>query len=94
MARRPPHSRPVPPPPPPEAPPAAELLRSPTTFFGRLRAVAPLAHRYAAPMLLTALLAGVLYALLMRPVVGTLSGQAHAAPAFAAQATNVFGTFS
>lgn len=93
MARRSARSRPAPPPPPPEAPLAAELLRSPTLFFERLRAVPPQPARYAAPALLAALLGGVVYALLLRPVVGVTAGQTNAAPAFTAHIANAFGTF-
>ncbi|MBB5296498.1 hypothetical protein E5F05_11280 [Deinococcus metallilatus] len=90
MARR---NRPAPPPPPPAAPPAAELLTAPGAFFEQLRAAEPKAWRYVAPVLLTALLAGVLYALLLRPVVAAVAGLEHTAPAFAAHAINAFGTF-
>lgn len=90
MARR---QRPAPPPPPPAAPPAAELLTAPRTFFERLRAAEPRVWRYVAPVLLSALLAGVLYALLLRPVVAVAAGAEHAAPAFTAHVTNAFGTF-
>ncbi|WP_034384746.1 YIP1 family protein [Deinococcus sp. YIM 77859] len=75
------------------APPAAELLTAPRTFFERLRAAEPRVWRYLAPVLLSALLAGVLYALLLRPVVAALAGAAHAAPAFTAHVTNAFGSF-
>lgn len=84
--------RPRPAPPPPEAPPAAELLASPRRFFERLRAAEPRVWRYAAPVLLAALLAGVLYALLLRPAVAVTAGLEHAVPPFAAHATNVLGT--
>ncbi|EYB68544.1 hypothetical protein DEIPH_ctg021orf0061 [Deinococcus phoenicis] len=91
MARRP---RPAPtPPPPPEAPPAAELLTAPRAFFERLRAAGPKAWRYVAPVLLAAVLAGVLYALLLRPVVAATAGGGNLAPAFTAHVTNAFGTF-
>lgn len=75
--------------PPPAAPLPAELLGGPAPFFERLRAVAPLPWRYVGPPLLAALLAGVVYALLLRPVVGAT---AEGAGAFAAHAINVFGT--
>ncbi|GAA5514860.1 hypothetical protein Dcar01_03623 [Deinococcus carri] len=90
MARR---TRPAPPPPPPEAPPAAELLSNPRAFFERLRAAEPRAWRYVAPVLLAAALAGVLYAVLLRPVVAATAGLENATPAFTAHATNAFGTF-
>jgi hypothetical protein len=90
MARR---HRPAPLPPPAEAPLAAELLSAPRAFFERLRAAQPKAWRYVAPVLLSAVLAGVLYALLLRPVVALAVGSQGAAPAFTAHAANVFGTF-
>lgn len=90
MARR---DRPAPPPPPAEAPLAAEVLSAPRAFFGRLRATPPKAWRYVVPVLLSAVLAGVLYALLLRPVVALAVGSEGAAPAFTAHAANVFGTF-
>ncbi|MPY65157.1 hypothetical protein F8S09_00405 [Deinococcus sp. SDU3-2] len=83
-------SRPTPPPPPPTAPLAAELLSGPAAFFERLRQVPPLPWRYALPPVLAALLGGVVYALLLRPVVGAT---AEGAAAFASYAVNVFGTF-
>lgn len=76
--------------PPPAAPLAAELLSGPAAFFERLRRVPPLPWRYALPPVLAALLGGVVYALLVRPVVGAT---AQGAAAFAAYAVNVFGTF-
>lgn len=76
--------------PPPAAPLAAELLSGPTSFFERLRRVLPLPWRYLGPPVLAALLAGLVYALLLRPVVGVT---AEGAGAFAAHAINVFGTF-
>ncbi|WP_104990116.1 YIP1 family protein [Deinococcus sp. NW-56] len=76
--------------PPPTAPLAAELLSGPAAFFERLRQVPPLPWRYALPPVLAALLAGVVYALLLRPVVGAT---AQGAAAFASYAVNVFGTF-
>lgn len=82
MARRPPPAAP-----PLDAPLAAELLRAPTAFFARLQAVPPRPWRYVAPALLTALLAGAVYALLLRPVAAVGSG------VFTAQVLNVFGTF-
>lgn len=87
----PPMARPRPTPaPPPTAPLAAELLSGPAAFFERLRRVPPLPWRYALPPVLAALLAGVVYALLVRPVVGaTAQGTA----AFAAHVVNAFGTF-
>lgn len=87
MARRP---RPDPrPPPPPEAPLAAELLTAPGSFFTRLRSAEPKAWRYLAPVLLAAVLAGVVYALLVRPTVGL--GAGGGASTLTAHATNVFG---
>lgn len=84
-------ARPRPTPAPPPTPPlAAELLSGPAAFFERLRRVPPLPWRYALPPVLAALLAGVVYALLLRPVVGAT---AEGAGAFAAHAINVFGTF-
>lgn len=80
-------------PPPAEAPLAAELLRAPRAFFERLRAAEPKVWRYVAPALLAAALAGVLYALLLRPVVAITAGGGSAAPALTAHAANVFGTF-
>lgn len=82
--------RPTPAPPPPTAPLAAELLSGPAAFFERLRQVPPLPWRYALPPVLAALLGGVVYALLLRPVVGAT---AQGAAAFASYAVNVFGTF-
>ncbi|MCP2015550.1 hypothetical protein L1280_002718 [Deinococcus sp. HSC-46F16] len=76
--------------PPPTAPLAAELLSGPAAFFARLRQVPPLPWRYALPPVLAALLGGVVYALLLRPVVGAT---AQGAAAFASYAVNVFGTF-
>ncbi|MDL2343128.1 hypothetical protein QOL99_03080 [Deinococcus sp. MIMF12] len=76
--------------PPPTAPLAAELLGGPTAFFQRLRPAPPLLWRYVLPPVLAALLAGVVYALLLRPVV---EATAEGAGAFAAHAINVFGTF-
>lgn len=46
-----------------------------------------------APVLLTAVLAGGLYALLLRPVVEAAAGQAGTAPALFSHANNVFGSF-
>lgn len=89
MARRPPTPLP---PPPAEAPLAAELLGAPRAFFQRLRRAEPKAWRYAAPVVLAALLAGVLYALLLRPVVAASAGGEGALPAFTAHVTNAFGT--
>lgn len=79
--------------PPAEAPLAAELLGAPRAFFERLRAAPPRAWRYAAPALLAALLAGAVYALLLRSVVAITAGQEGAASALASHAANVFGTF-
>lgn len=79
--------------PPAPPPPAAELLTAPRTFFERLRATEPRVWRYVAPVLLAALLAGVVYALLLRPVVAALAGAEQAAPAFTAHVINAFGTF-
>lgn len=84
MARR---SRPAPPPPPPEAPLAAEVLTAPGAFFRKLREAEPRPWRYALPVLLAAVLAGVVYALLLRPV-GALGGAG-----FLTHVSNVFGTF-
>ncbi|MEF2280060.1 hypothetical protein V3W47_17335 [Deinococcus sp. YIM 134068] len=84
MARR---DRPAPPPPPPDAPLAAELLAGPGAFFARLRACEPRAWRYLAPVGLAALLAGVVYALLVRSTVG-LGGEGGG---LTVHATNVFG---
>lgn len=82
--------RPTPaPPPPPAAPLAAELLSGPAAFFEQLRRVPPLPWRYALPPVLAALLAGVVYALLLRPVVAVT---AEGAGVFAAHAVNAFGT--
>lgn len=88
MARR---DRPTSPPPAPDAPLPAELLTAPRAFFERLRASEPKAWRYLAPVLLSAVLAGVLYALLLRPVVG-LGSEGGALP-LTAHVTNVFGNF-
>ncbi|KEF35533.1 hypothetical protein RDMS_01270 [Deinococcus sp. RL] len=82
--------RPVPVSPPPTPPLAAELLRGPTAFFERLRPVPPLSWRYALPPVLAALLAGGVYALLLRPVV---AATAQGAGALAAHVVNAFGTF-
>ncbi|WP_019588288.1 YIP1 family protein [Deinococcus apachensis] len=85
MARRP---RPAPTPP-PEAPLAAELLTAPGAFFQKLRVAEPRPWRYVAPVLLAAVLAGVVYALLLRPV-GTLAGSG---AGLLTHVSNVFGTF-
>lgn len=82
MARR---DRPAPPP--PEAPLAAELLAGPGAFFARLRASEPRAWRYLAPVGLAAILAGAVYALLVRSTVGVDGGGA----SLTIHATNVFG---
>jgi len=90
MARRP---RLAPSPPPaPQAPLAAEVLTAPRAFFERLRAAEPQAWRYTAPVLLSAVLAGVLYALLLRPVVAVGAGAERALPAFTTHVTNAFGS--
>lgn len=86
MARR---DRPPAPPPPTDAPLPAELLSGPDAFFRRLAASEPRAWRYVAPVLLAAVLAGVVYALLVRPTVG-LGG---IGGGFMVHATNVFGNF-
>ncbi|WP_216319335.1 hypothetical protein [Deinococcus aestuarii] len=84
MARR---DRPPPPPPPTEAPLPAELLAGPGAFFRRLAASEPRAWRYVAPVGLAAVLAGGVYALLVRSTVG-LGGSGGG---LLVHATNVFG---
>lgn len=77
---------------PPAAPLPAEILRGPADFAARLAAAEPRTARYALIALLSSLLSGVAYALLVRQAVNLAASLTeNGPPAFLAHVTNVFG---